>query len=256
VATPDRTNSSRWSASSEPRIRYAAAIAARAAARSPIPQTSPTRRPLNDHRYGRFPHRTQPPRSSRLLRPRRGCGLGRPGRVYLNEIGKVALLTAADEFELAKRIEAGLYAQHLLAASNSLSASPQARPARARLDGDRAKTSLRANLSSPWYRWQALHRHGMPFLDLIQEGNLGLIRASRSSTTPRASSSRRTRRGGSGRRSAGPLAISRARSGCRLPGRAGEQAPAHPARANQQLGREATPPSLPTNSTHRDGCAS
>ena len=43
-------------------------------------------------------------------------------RVYLNEIGKVALLTAADEVELAKRIEAGLYASHLLTSGNNFSA--------------------------------------------------------------------------------------------------------------------------------------
>ncbi|HSU37083.1 MAG TPA: sigma-70 factor domain-containing protein, partial [Propionibacteriaceae bacterium] len=41
-------------------------------------------------------------------------------RVYLNGIGKTALLTAADEVELAKRIEAGLYAQHLLATKKRL----------------------------------------------------------------------------------------------------------------------------------------
>src|SRR6185437_13517221 len=44
-------------------------------------------------------------------------------RVYLNEIGKVALLTAADEVELSKRIEAGLYAQHLLGATGKLAAA-------------------------------------------------------------------------------------------------------------------------------------
>ena len=51
-------------------------------------------------------------------------------RVYLNEIGKVALLTAADEVELAKRIEAGLYAEHLLSVSQRLQRRAQARAAR------------------------------------------------------------------------------------------------------------------------------
>jgi len=99
-------------------------------------------------------------------------------RVYLNEIGKVALLTAADEVELAKRIEAGLYAEHLLAASNSFT------PARKRdlralvLDGERAKDHLlRANLRLVVSLAKRYTGHGMPFLDLIQEGNLGLIRA-------------------------------------------------------------------------------
>ena len=46
-------------------------------------------------------------------------------RVYLNGIGKTALLNAADEVELAKRIEAGLYAQHLLDHSEALGREPQ-----------------------------------------------------------------------------------------------------------------------------------
>ena len=99
-------------------------------------------------------------------------------RVYLNEIGKVALLTAADEVELAKRIEAGLYASHLLTASNDFT------PARKRdlraivVDGERAKDHLlRANLRLVVSLAKRYTGHGMPFLDLIQEGNLGLIRA-------------------------------------------------------------------------------
>ena len=99
-------------------------------------------------------------------------------RVYLNEIGKVALLTAADEVDLAKRIEAGLYATHLLAEANSFT------PARKRdlralgRDGQRAKDHLlRANLRLVVSLAKRYTGHGMPFLDLIQEGNLGLIRA-------------------------------------------------------------------------------
>ena len=99
-------------------------------------------------------------------------------RVYLNEIGKVALLTAADEVDLAKRIEAGLYAQHMLSSATDL------KPARRRelrwvmIDGDRAKDHLlRANLRLVVSLAKRYTGHGMPFLDLIQEGNLGLIRA-------------------------------------------------------------------------------
>ena len=99
-------------------------------------------------------------------------------RVYLNEIGKVALLTAADEVDLAKRIEAGLYAQHLLANASDFT------PARKRdlravlIDGERAKDHLlRANLRLVVSLAKRYTGHGMPFLDLIQEGNLGLIRA-------------------------------------------------------------------------------
>ena len=51
-------------------------------------------------------------------------------RVYLNGIGKTALLNAADEVELAKRIEAGLYAQHLLADPQASGREPQTRPGR------------------------------------------------------------------------------------------------------------------------------
>jgi RNA polymerase nonessential primary-like sigma factor len=99
-------------------------------------------------------------------------------RVYLNEIGKVALLTAADEVELAKRIEAGLYAEHLLTASNSFSAARRRDLRTVVIDGNRAKDHLlRANLRLVVSLAKRYTGHGMPFLDLIQEGNLGLIRA-------------------------------------------------------------------------------
>jgi RNA polymerase sigma factor (sigma-70 family) len=99
-------------------------------------------------------------------------------RVYLNEIGKVPLLTAADEVDLAKRIEAGLYATHLAANTPKLTA-PRKRELRAlTVDGDRAKDHLlRANLRLVVSLAKRYTGHGMPFLDLIQEGNLGLIRA-------------------------------------------------------------------------------
>jgi RNA polymerase sigma factor RpoD-like protein len=99
-------------------------------------------------------------------------------RVYLNEIGKVALLTAADEVELAKRIEAGLYAAHLLTAQNSFSATRKRELRALVIDGERAKDHLlRANLRLVVSLAKRYTGHGMPFLDLIQEGNLGLIRA-------------------------------------------------------------------------------
>ncbi len=99
-------------------------------------------------------------------------------RVYLNEIGKVALLTAADEVELAKRIEAGLYAGHLLNETAELTSARRRELRAVMVDGERAKDHLlRANLRLVVSLAKRYTGHGMPFLDLIQEGNLGLIRA-------------------------------------------------------------------------------
>ncbi|MEO9138691.1 MAG: RNA polymerase sigma factor SigB [Jatrophihabitans sp.] len=99
-------------------------------------------------------------------------------RVYLNEIGKVALLTALDEVELAKRIEAGLYASQLLTQPNSFTPARRRDLRAVMIDGERAKDHLlRANLRLVVSLAKRYTGHGMPFLDLIQEGNLGLIRA-------------------------------------------------------------------------------
>jgi RNA polymerase sigma factor (sigma-70 family) len=99
-------------------------------------------------------------------------------RVYLNEIGKVALLTALDEVDLAKRIEAGLYAEHLLGTPNDFSPAKRRSLRAVVIDGERAKDHLlRANLRLVVSLAKRYTGHGMPFLDLIQEGNLGLIRA-------------------------------------------------------------------------------
>ena len=99
-------------------------------------------------------------------------------RVYLNEIGKVSLLTAADEVELAKRIEAGLYAGHLLTSEKRLTANRRRDLRTVCIDGERAKDHLlRANLRLVVSLAKRYTGRGMPFLDLIQEGNMGLIRA-------------------------------------------------------------------------------
>ncbi|MDU0294142.1 sigma-70 family RNA polymerase sigma factor [Saccharothrix longispora] len=99
-------------------------------------------------------------------------------RVYLNGIGKTALLTAADEVELAKRIEAGVFAQHKLETKSGLSDLRQ-RELRALIrDGHVAKNHLlEANLRLVVSLAKRYTGRGMPLLDLIQEGNLGLIRA-------------------------------------------------------------------------------
>ena len=99
-------------------------------------------------------------------------------RVYLNGIGKTALLTAEDEVELAKRIEVGLYAQHLLETRKRLGDKRKSELAGIAADGQAARQHLlEANLRLVVSLAKRYTGRGMPLLDLIQEGNLGLIRA-------------------------------------------------------------------------------
>ena len=99
-------------------------------------------------------------------------------RVYLNGIGKTALLTAEQEVQLAKRIEAGVFAQHMLDASPKLSNGRKADLRAIVRDGTRARSHLLvANLRLVVSLAKRYTGRGMPLLDLIQEGNLGLIRA-------------------------------------------------------------------------------
>jgi RNA polymerase primary sigma factor len=103
-------------------------------------------------------------------------------RAYLKQIGKVALLTAEQEVALAKRIEAGLYAAERLRsdqdATEELSSQLRRDLRWIVRDGQRAKNHLlEANLRLVVSMAKRYTGRGMPFLDLIQEGNLGLIRA-------------------------------------------------------------------------------
>ena len=100
-------------------------------------------------------------------------------RVYLNEIGKVRLLNAEQEVDLAKRIEAGLYADHLLAEPDLKITAAKRRELQTLVtDGRKAKEHLlQANLRLVVSLAKRYTGHGLPFLDLIQEGNLGLVRA-------------------------------------------------------------------------------
>ena len=120
-------------------------------------------------------------------RPSAGADRARRGgtsdlvRIYLREIGKVPLLTAHDEVELAKAIEAGLFAQEMLhggfpqAAVDSATAYELGVVAD---EGGRARQRLiEANLRLVVSIAKRYIGRGMVFLDLIQEGNLGLIRA-------------------------------------------------------------------------------
>src|SRR5262249_25392467 len=98
-------------------------------------------------------------------------------RAYLKQIGKVALLNAEEEVELAKRIEAGLYAAERLRkiADSEKATNPQLRRDLRWIvrDGERAKNHLlEANLRLVVSLAKRYTGRGMAFLDLIQEGNL------------------------------------------------------------------------------------
>jgi RNA polymerase primary sigma factor len=101
-----------------------------------------------------------------------------PVKDYLKQIGKVALLNAAEEVELAMRIEAGLFAEDKLANSAAMPKELERELRWVARDGQRAKSHLLgANLRLVVSLAKRYTGRGMQFLDLIQEGNLGLIRA-------------------------------------------------------------------------------
>jgi len=101
-----------------------------------------------------------------------------PVKDYLKQIGKVPLLNAEMEVELAKRIEAGLFSEEKLARESKLSAKLLDELGWIAEDGRRAKNHLlEANLRLVVSLAKRYTGRGMLFLDLIQEGNLGLIRA-------------------------------------------------------------------------------
>ncbi|MFD7096712.1 RNA polymerase sigma factor [Streptomyces xanthophaeus] len=101
-----------------------------------------------------------------------------PVKDYLKQIGKVPLLNAEQEVELAKRIEAGLFAEDKLANSDKLAPKLKRELEIIAEDGRRAKNHLlEANLRLVVSLAKRYTGRGMLFLDLIQEGNVGLIRA-------------------------------------------------------------------------------
>ncbi|WP_267593851.1 RNA polymerase sigma factor [Carbonactinospora thermoautotrophica] len=101
-----------------------------------------------------------------------------PVKDYLKQIGKVPLLNAEQEVELAKRIEAGLFAEEKLNSGEKLSPKYRRELEIIAEDGRRAKNHLlEANLRLVVSLAKRYTGRGMLFLDLIQEGNLGLIRA-------------------------------------------------------------------------------
>ena len=101
-----------------------------------------------------------------------------PVKDYLKQIGKVPLLNAAEEVELAMRIEAGLFAEDKLATTSRIEKQLKRELMWVARDGQRAKSHLLgANLRLVVSLAKRYTGRGMQFLDLIQEGNLGLIRA-------------------------------------------------------------------------------
>jgi len=101
-----------------------------------------------------------------------------PVKDYLKQIGKVPLLNAEMEVELAKRIEAGLFSDEKLAKGGKIAAKTLEELEWIAEDGRRAKNHLlEANLRLVVSLAKRYTGRGMLFLDLIQEGNLGLIRA-------------------------------------------------------------------------------
>jgi len=99
-------------------------------------------------------------------------------RIYLREIGRVPLLTAEEEVELAKSIEAGLFAEEKVARAAIITPGERTDLELLARDGVRAKQRLiEANLRLVVSIAKRYVGRGMLFLDLIQEGNLGLIRA-------------------------------------------------------------------------------
>ncbi|KRF06156.1 RNA polymerase subunit sigma [Arthrobacter sp. Soil782] len=101
-----------------------------------------------------------------------------PVKDYLKQIGKVALLNAEQEVDLALRIEAGLFAEEKLAANENIDPKLRRELEWVIHDGKRAKNHLlEANLRLVVSLAKRYTGRGMLFLDLIQEGNLGLIRA-------------------------------------------------------------------------------
>ncbi|GAA1002433.1 hypothetical protein Aple_000450 [Acrocarpospora pleiomorpha] len=97
---------------------------------------------------------------------------------YLAQIGRITLLTADQEVELAKRMEAGLYAGHLLAEPPGVSAVPRSELQAIAGEGRQARTRMiEANLRLVVTVARRYTHRGMALMDLIQEGDIGLIKA-------------------------------------------------------------------------------
>jgi RNA polymerase sigma factor (sigma-70 family) len=104
--------------------------------------------------------------------------MGDSVHTYLKSIGRTSLLTAEQEVDLAKRIEAGLFAEHKLETETGLSPELAAELEAVAADGRKAKAHmLEANLRLVVSVAKKYSDRGLSLLDVVQEGNLGLIRA-------------------------------------------------------------------------------
>jgi RNA polymerase primary sigma factor len=144
---------------------------------SEVPAPAPVTEPPGKRVRAPRPEAEQVPDAVRG--PLGEAGVSDPVRMYLKEIGKVPLLTGAQEVNLAQRIEAGLEAAEKLARSNGSLTPPEEESLESTLgDGLRAKRQLiEANLRLVVSIAKRYVGRGMLLLDLIQEGNLGLMRA-------------------------------------------------------------------------------
>jgi RNA polymerase primary sigma factor len=133
---------------------------------------------VRDEEEGDTPSdRDDDPRPSDLLDPS-GIDSDDTISLYLREIGTITLLTAEDEVEFAKRLESGKRAHERLVREKGLDPAERVNLERMVADGEQARKQLvQANSRLVVSIAKKYVGHGVPFLDLIQEGNLGLIRA-------------------------------------------------------------------------------
>ncbi|MDQ0748276.1 RNA polymerase primary sigma factor [Streptomyces africanus] len=138
------------------------------------PETEPEEPPAEAIETAEAPEPVEPPRA----RPDTGGPSSDLFRQYLREIGRIPLLTAAEEVELARRVEAGLFAEEKLRLASDLDSRLALDLDRLVVMGRMAKRRLiEANLRLVVSVAKRYVGRGLTMLDLVQEGNLGLIRA-------------------------------------------------------------------------------
>jgi len=167
------------------RSRTATTEAPPAEPETPSPETGPRdpgRRPAGDDAVPAAAPTAAEPEDFEVDAPTdlddQSSVMGDSVHTYLKAIGRRQLLTAAQEVDLAKRIEAGLYAEHKLRSGTKLTARAREDLRLVAEDGDRAKAHmLEANLRLVVSVAKKYADRGLSLLDVVQEGNLGLIRA-------------------------------------------------------------------------------